>query len=489
MPNLTTFQHFLASRRRLLNAAAGMLLVLTIAGCDQAMDEFENYDGPEIAELDFATFNSTYIAVGIDQKTQFPHSSIINGTPSGKTDPVSIAYYLQFLIDDGDAARVETLIDHLLIAQEESVQFLNYRGLIPNLTFAATTTGFSKETADVVIQDNAALSARVAMAAAAFTGTGIDTKCLQFLDAQKEGYNYYLSDGSLFYPTMGNAITSEIGDEKIDLLFSDHYAEMAFVMSYFIGDTEFITDAEVGIDAFNALTVPENVPTDVHGDSFTGLINLTVPLAQNGSASQYFQSLLVLDPVKMNSTVQGALYNTLHSFLDAARFDNLPGIYSAAPDQAGAFQTDNGLNRLAAKRQRQTAKETYLAIDALGPAMRLFPDDERNRQTLRRWIGLYDAVPGTRSNTGHFGSVNKQGSVSPALYARQNLAMILFNTTGPGHLDAFLTSEGRSTLTDLFSRLTITHNGGPIERVSAPLPLPPPQAQLFGGTPDEAPDM
>jgi hypothetical protein len=303
---------------------------------------------------------------------------------------------------------------------------------------------------------------------------------MTFLANQKEGYNYYLSGATLFYPIMGSALDDTIGDPKIDLMFSEFYAEIAFVLSYFIGNTEVIQEPQVGLDAWQALTSNTAIPTAQHGDSFTALITLSVPLARNGSGYQYFQSLLALPSSSISTSLSAALYNALYSFLDAARYDNLPGIYSGGPNLQGEFLADNGLNRLTATGNQASARQTVATIDMLAAAMRLFPDEmSTERQTLRRWLGLYNATPGIQSDFGLYGSVDKAGNVAPAIYARQNAAMILMNSTAPAHLESFLEANGKTTLAELFGNLAISLEGTTIQKNQSPLPLPPPETQLF----------
>ncbi|MEZ4700930.1 MAG: hypothetical protein R2834_11410 [Rhodothermales bacterium] len=468
------------NRRHFLKAAVGTSFAIGLFGCDVTEeDPFEIYDGPEITEADFVSFNAGYYDIGIDGKTQFPHTAVLNGAPSGTTDPIAIAYRMQRLIDLDDAVTLETIVDHLLLAQEDGASFIKYRGLLPALDFNASSTGFEKTSADFEIQANACLSARVAMTAQAYTGTPLGTKAMQFLQNQTEGYNYYFVQNELLFSTAGNAITSELNTGRVDLLFEEFYAEMAFVLSYFVGHSVLLDDPTIGIEAWNVLIDPAGVPTDSTKDSFTELITFATPLAKNGSAYQYFHPLLTLPLNALSTTMQNGLYNVLYAYLDAARFGNLPGIYSGGPDLDGAFEEENGLSILASGKRFEGSRQLVVTVDALAAALRLFPAESQDRQTVRRWMGVYDGVAGVRDTAGLFGSIGRNGDVVPAMYARQNGAMILFETTGPAHLEAFLEAEGRTTLAEMFASVEITHEGLPIEKVNAPLPLPPMQTQLF----------
>ena len=466
-----------SSRRKFLKTALGGAVAIGLVGCDTTEDPFLSYEGPEINEIDLVTANAGYYDVAITSPTLFPNSSITGGAISNATDPLTLAYRLQYLIDLGDTTSVETILDNLLLAQENQIAFIDYRGFIPTLTFASNSVGFEKSSPEFSLGENAALSARVAMAANAFAGTAIEDKAVLFLQNQKEGYNFYLSGDSLFFPVNGSALETTIRTNAIDIFFSGYYAELAFVLSYFIGDSSTIQSTQVGLDAWQALTA--EIPTSQHGDSFTGLINIPVPLSRNGSANQYFRSLLALPMTSTGTSLTNALYNVLYSFLDAARFENLPGIFSGGPSPDGDFLDDNGLIRLTATGTQSSARESVATVDALVAALRLFDVESQERQTLRRWIGLYNEVPDIQDVGGLKGSVDKSGVVSQAIYARQNAAMILFDSTAPDHLEAFLASNGKPSLESMFADVIINIDGVPIQRIDADLPLPPPQAQLF----------
>ena len=460
----------LHSRRSFLQTTLGGALALGLIGCDQVEDGLETYTGPEISEVDFISFNSQYYDTSIDPTTLFPHNAIVNGNLSGVTDPVAIAYRLQFLIDSNDAASIETILDGLLKAQDNSITFIKYRGFVPTLEFAANEDGFQRSSPEFDIAENAVLSARVAMAANAFPGTAIETKALNFLTAQKEGYNFYLAGGdAMLFPTNGNALEDTVGGPQINFLFNGYYAELAFVLSYFIGNSTTIEDPQVGLDAWQALSTGSAAPTAQHGDSFTDLIQVAVPLAKNGGAHQYFQSLLALPQASVSADLANALYNVLYSLLDASRFASLPGVYSGGPNAQGFFLEDNGLSRLAAA----GSQSTVVSIDALAIASRLFAEESTSRQTIRRWIGTYDAVTGVRASNGLYGSVDKDDIVSEAQYARQNGAMILMNSTAGDHLENFLIANGKTSLADMIAGLSFAVEGAQILRLDEPLPLPP----------------
>lgn len=466
------------SRRKFIKTALGSAAAIGLVGCDTTEDPFESFSGPEIVEADFLTSNASFYDIAVTSPTLFPNNALVNGAITNVTDPVTIAYRMQYLIDLGDTVTLETILDNLLIAQENSISFIDYRGFIPSLDFTNTTnSGISKSSPEFSIGDNAVLSARVAMASNAFTGTSIEDKANLFLQNQKEGYNYYLSGDSLFLPETGSALTEDISSTKLDLFFNGYFVELAFVLSYFIGDSTTISSSQVGQDAWQALIGETGIPTGRHGDSFTGLIDIPVPLARNGSAYQYFHSLLALPTTSLGMVLTDALYNVLYSYLDAARFDNLPGIFSGGPDSRGDFLEDNGLTRLTAS--GFSSRDSVVTVDAIAAALRLFEETSVERQTLKRWMGLYNAVPDVLDTAGLYGSVDELGNVSQAIYARQNAAMILFNSSAPDHLEGFLSANGKTSLQDMFAQININIDGAPIQRVDADLPLPPPETQLF----------
>ena len=471
------------TRRGFLQSTVGGILALGIAACDDLGLEEENplFDGPQINEADFIAFNAEYYNVGVDAKTQFPCSYVSGGQPAGETDPASIAFRLQYLIDQGNAASatIETLIDHLLAAQIEEAPPRNYRNLLPRLAFNTSEAGTEPASREYYVIHNATLSARVAMAAQAFKGTSIESKALAFLDKQKAGYNDLLARSTGFLPTVIDAGIRGVDGPEFSLLFGGYYEGAAFVLSYFIGDTDDIADPQVGLDVWQAMIDNQNTLTSEHLASTVGSVAIQSPLARNGSGFQYFHALFGLDPGALPLSMTNALYNVLYSYLDAAFFDHLPGIYSAGPNLGGNFLEDNGLNRLATRERLQRSQETVVTIDALAAAMRLFPEASEERQILRGWIGLYASVSGILSTNGYYGSIDKDGQIAQSLFARQNGAMILLQSTAASLLDAFLLDQGKPSLRDLFGQVVLTYQGTPIQRIENALPVPPDPAILF----------
>ncbi len=471
------------TRRGFLQSTAGGLLALGITACDNVGDEVVDpfADLSQIDEDDFIAFNAAYYNAGVDAKTQFPCSAVIDGQAVGETDPASIAFRLQYLIDQGNAASAtaETMLDHLLAAQINEAPPRNYRNLLPRLVFNDSEAGTEPASREYWVIHNAMLSARVAMAAQAFKGTSIEQKALAFLDKQKVGYNDLLARAQDFLPTVVDAGIRGVDETAFNLLFGSYYEGAAFVLSYFIGGTDDIADPQVGLDVWQAMIDNQNTLTSEHAASTTGGVSLQSPLARNGSAFQYFHALLGLDPGALSSSMKNALYNVLFSYLDAALADRLPGIYSAGPNLGGNFLEDNGLNRLAARQRLQGSQETVATIDALAAAMRLFGEDDEERKILRAWIGLYASVSGMLSLEGYYGSVDKNGQIAQSMFARQNGAMILLKSTAADLLDAFLIDRSKPGMRDLFSQIVLTYQGVPIERTDASLPVPPDPRLLF----------
>lgn len=471
------------TRRQFLKSAVGVSATSALAGCTVLGLEDEEeplFDGPAIDEKEFTDFNARYYDIAIDENTQFPNSFIRSGVPSGETDPVSIAYRLQYLLDQvGRAPTIETILDHLLLAQVDDQPPRNYRNMLPRLAFTVGEPGFEPATRDYSFVHNALLSSRVAMAAEAFRGTRIETLALTYLERQKEGYNRVLAQtDSGFLPVFANAGLFGVDPEGMNLLFGGFWDAVAFVLSYFIGGTQHISDPEVGPATWRAMIDAQNTYAGEHPASTTASVTLHSPLARNGSAFQYFQPLLSLDADALSPSMAGALYNVLFSFLDAAVYDRVPGIYSAGP-HAGGFLVDNGLNRLAARQRNHGSQESIVTIDALAAAMRLFAADSDERLTLRGWIALYASVQGSTGPRGYYSGMSKDGTPVTAMYARQNGAMILFNSTASSYLDGFLAANDRPTLRSLVSNVELTYNGSPIQRVQSPLPLPIRHERLF----------
>lgn len=468
------------TRRQFLKAGLGSALVAG-ACSDLGFEDDEEtslFDGPKIDEEEFLALNGRYYDVGIHQPTQFPHSAIVGGIPVAESDPISIAFRLQYLLDDMRRAdQVDRLVTSLLGAQISDRPPRNFRNMLPRL--ALTDSGSEPATLEYSFTDNALLSSRVAMAAQAFKGTATGDNALTFLDRQKLGYNQALNGAqSGFLPTFAHAGLFGVDPQGLDLLFGGYYASVAFVLAYFIGDTQIIADPTRGLDTWSAMINAQATFSDQFPASTTGPLNIESPLSRNGSAYQYFHSLLGIEPEALSPTLSNGLYNALFSYLDAATYDRLPGIYSASPHEGG-FLLDNGLNRLAARQRRQASQELFATIDALAAAMRLFPEDSDNREIIRGWIGLYGNVDGAVSRYGYYGGIDKEGTAVGSIYARQNGAMILFNTETPALLNAFLAEHGRPSMRELIGQITLTHMGEPIERVASHLPVPPRYERLF----------
>ncbi len=471
------------SRRHFLQTTVGTALACTACSGLGFEEEKEPalFDGPQIEDKQFIELNTRYYDVGIDSRTGFPYSAIVDGTPVLETDPVSIAYRLQFLLDDPRrVAQVDALISSLLEVQIGAPPPRNYRNMIPRLTLDGSTP--QPKYTSYSFADNALLSSRVAMAAHAFASTATGDRARTFLDRQKLGYNQALNGSrSGFLPVFADAGLFGVDPQGMDLLFAGYYESVAFVLAYFIGDTSVVEDPRRGLEAWAAMIQGQGTFSDQFPASTVRATTVDSPLARNGSAFQFFHSLLGVQTAHLSPSMFNGLYNALFAYLDAATYDRLPGIYSASPHEEG-FLLDNGLNRLAAQQSRQPSQELYATIDALAVAMRLFPKDSDARQILRGWIGLYGSVQGAVGEHGYYGGIGKEGMPVRALHARQNGAMILFDSEAPALLDSFLTENGRPGMRELMSQVTLIHEGAPIQRVQASLPLPLRFERLFTPT-------
>ncbi len=469
------------TRRHFLKFALGAAALAPLAGCDSlGLDKEEEvlFDGPTIDEEDFISFNAGYYGLGVDSASQLPFSFIRDGVPIRETDPVSIAFRLQHLLADSrriDA--VDTLLSHLLAAQIDERPPNNFRNMIPRLAIQSDEIVPASKHYSFV--DNALLASRIAMAAQAHAGTPTGDKALSFLDKQKLGYNQALVQSSTgFLPEFANAGLFGADPVGMNLVFGGFYEAVAFALGYFIGDTPIIGDPQVGLDTWQLMIDAQNTYVDAYAASTRANTNIQSPLARNGSGFQFLHSLLGLDPAWLDKSLDNALYNVLYSYLDAAVYDRVPGIYSAGPHESGFF-LDNGLNRLAAKQRFQTSRETIVTVDTLAAAMRLFPEDSDARLILRGWIGLYASVEGTITSHGYRSGMTKEGSLIKAIYARQNGAMILLRSNAPRLLNDFMIAQGKPSMQDLVSMVKLTYQDAPIARVDAQLPLPLRGERLF----------
>ena len=439
------------------------------------------FDGPAIDEQDFITLNARLYGAGIDPETRMPYRELRGGSVVRETDPITIAFRLQHLLAHaGSQEIVDTMLTHLLNAQISDRPPRNFRNMLPRMS--VESDGLVPATLEYSFTDNAVLSARVAMAAQRYSGTATADKALNFLEKQKLGYNQALSQSSGFMPTFAHAGLFGVDPTGFNLLFGGYYASLGFVLAYFIGNTQQISDPQIGLDSWRAMIEAQNNLIDDHPASTTGTHTIYAPLARNGSAYQFFHSLLALDPTDLTDSMRNGLYNALYSYLDAAVYDRIPGIYSAGP-HAGGFLLDNGLNRLAARQRQQSSQETIVTVDALAAALRMFPEDSDERMILRGWIGLYTNVSGATSQQGLFGGLDRKGNPVEAIYARQNGAMILFNSTSAQLLNAFLRAQGKPTMRELMAQVELSWQQGPIPRIDDQLPLPIRQDRLFSSPP------
>ena len=166
--------------------------------------------------------------------------------------------------------------------------------MLPRL--ALLESGVAPATLEYSFTDNALLSSRVAMAAQAYKGTAARDEALSFLDRQKLGYNQALNGAqSGFLPTFGHAGLFGVDPQGLDLLFGGFYEATAFVLAYFIGETQVIADRQRGLDTWSAMINAQNAFSDQFPASTTGPVTIKSPLSRNGSAFQYFHSLLARD--------------------------------------------------------------------------------------------------------------------------------------------------------------------------------------------------
>lgn len=465
------------SRRDFLKlTACGSALA---AGCtDLGLEEpAPLFDGPEINEDEFISFNRRYYNQGIDPATKLPIRAIKNSSPSAETDPLAIAYRLQHLVDEPlRVDEVDTLLTQILAAQISDRPPRNYRNMIPRLKLANGTA--TPATTRYSIVENAVLAARVAMAAQRFNGTSTADKALTFLEKQKTGYNQALAQGQGFLPFDADASVFGLSPTNMDLLFGGYYASVAFVLSYIIGGTSQIPDANAGRTSWQSMIEEQRKYMGQHQASTTGVHTIQTPLAKNGSAFQFFHALLTLEREAIPPSLYNGLYNALYSYLDAAVFDRVPGIYSAGPYKGG-FLRDNGLARLSARQRLQSTQETVVNIDALAIALKLFDEDSDERKTVRGWIGLFATVAEATGPLGYFGAMDRDGNVTRDLYLRQNGAMILLKSDGPALLDAFLKAQGKPGMREMMSDVKLEWEGAPLNRIDDTLPLPIRAERLF----------
>ena len=274
--------------------------------------------------------NARYYNQGIDSATQLPYNEIRGTTPRQETDPVAIAYRLQFLLEnDLRREEVDTILTHMLSAQRWGFPPNHFRNMLPRLTLSGGS--LQPATLEYSFVDNAVLAARVAMAAQQFAGTDTGNKALEYLNNLNRGFSQAYSQSSGFLPAFGAANQFRVDPTGINLLFGADYASIAFVLAHLVRDSRFVSDPSAGLTTWANMIAAQNTYISEHPASTASEVNIHAPLARNGSAFQYFHSMLVLEPDAIPATLRAGLYNVLFSYLDAAVYDRVPGIYSAGP--------------------------------------------------------------------------------------------------------------------------------------------------------------
>ena len=468
------------TRREFLKTTLGLAALSSLSACDTTNDHDSDllFTARTIDENDFIDYNSRYYSVAIDENSQLPLSFIREGVAVQESDPVSIAFRLQYLLADlRNEELISTLLDTLLAAQIDQRPPNNFRNMIPRLAFSPN--GIVPATREYSFLDNALLSSRVAMVAQAFSGMTVGDKAFQYLEKQRLYYNQVLFQSpSGLLPEFGDSILVSVDPLGLSPVFCGYYDGIAFVLGYLIGDSPIIGDPQVGLDVWQTMIDLQNTFVNEHEASTRSQTTINTPLARNGSGFQYFHSLLGIDPSWLSDSMYHGLYNVLFSYLDAAAYDRVPGCYSAGPHSSGFF-FDNGLNRLATKQRFQASREVIVTTDALGPALRLFSEDSDERLILRGWMGQYASTEGIITEDGYCGGMDKEGQPVTALYGRQNGAMILFKSNASRYLNDFMKVQGRTSLQEMIGMVELYYEEAPIQRLDEQLPVPIRDERLF----------
>lgn len=445
------------SRRTWFRICVGLGTVGFLTSCNK--DEVEEpeipaepqYDGTPIDEQYFIDFNARFYTKGIHPSSRFVYDFIPHGGGMARwSQPTSIAFRLQYLIEENDADEIEKILQNLRLAQQ--TQYCHWKGLLPWFCLK-DQGGFVGDRFPIGFGENTTLSMRVAMVAEAYKNNAtMHALAMDFLEAQREGYReMYDPREHAFYGVVYMNTGAKTDYYHMDRFFNEFNSGVAFVLTYFFEDKELIDEAWGFLLESTQLPVQDNMP-----------------LAWNGSAFQFFWPLLTLDPSDMSQSHRDALYNALYAYLSDSYTRGIWGILSAGGGTANDYLGNNGLIALA---EGETVEEMW-NIYALTAALRLFPVASRERETLLRWMHAFMCIKNIESygDIGLYAGIDKCGYRCLKVYAIDAGSMILFNSQGPTLLRNFVARESATgiTMTDLFQQVHM-----PISRVNTLLPNPP----------------
>ncbi len=404
----------------------------------------------------FYNINKAYYLHGV-HSSGFPYDSIgSEGTKAPWSQPTSIGFYLQYLVNENNALEAEKVMNSLLKLQADPK--ISWNGLIPWLRFDGDTV--LADRSEIAFGDNSNLSKKVAMVAQKFTGNaGILAN--QFLNNQKIGYQkmYDPSEGLLF-GTVDRETNVFNNGYHINRLFNEFRAGVAFVVAYF----------DVNEKAWNNLLANTIIANyiDRKGNSINNGV------ACDGSGFQYSWPLLSLPEGELSADMKNVLYNALYAQLNTAFMQGHVGGYSACSVRVSeaiySYSGKIGIPELAEISDAISAKT--FSIYSLLPFLAIL--DKKDKQTLMKWITAYSEYPGIKGKYGYHDSVHDSPNgkvVSDLVLAIDNGSMILPKSQGPKLLMDFLDKHGKGDkLRDLYSRIKLS-----IPKTPKRLPPPPPQ--------------
>lgn len=406
-----------------------------------------------ISFAEFYNSNRKFYDVGL-HTSGFPHDFITSdGYKAPWTQPTSIGFYLQYLVNENNAIEAERVLNTLLEIQ--SNPNISWNGLIPWLKFNGDDILADRN--EIAFGDNSNLSLKVAMVAQKFTGNA-SVLAKQFLNNQKDGYQQmYNQSQGLFCGTV-DRLTGQLSQTyHINRLLNEFRTGVAFVVAYY----------DVNENAWDNLF--STTSTGSYTDRSDGAVLTSRTL--DGSGFQYSWPLLSIPEGELSEDMKNVLYNALYTQLVNANINGHVGGYSAS--SFGNDETPNGYSgKIGITEDAETddqLSQKIFSIYSLVPFLSIL--DKQDKETLMKWVTAFSEYPEIKSEYGYYDSVYdspKGKIVSNKIEAVDNGSMILANSQGPNLLMEFLDAAGKGNkLRELYGRIKIG-----IQKFNKPLPSP-----------------
>ena len=279
-----------------------------------------------ISFAEFYDFNRKFYDVGL-HASGFPHDFIrSDGYKAPWTQPTSIGFYLQYLVNENNATEAQRVLKNLLEIQTNPD--ISWKGLIPWLKFNGDDV--LADRSEIAFGDNSNLSLKVAMVAQKFTGNA-SVLAKEFLNNQKAGYQQmYNQSQGLFCGTVDRLTGQPSQTYHINRLLNEFRAGVAFLVAYY----------DVDDNAWDNLFANTSTGSYIDRNDDAVLTSRTL----DGSGFQYSWPLLSLPEAELSEDMKNVLYNALFTQLDNANKHGHVGGYSAC--SFGNDETPNGYSEI-----------------------------------------------------------------------------------------------------------------------------------------------